>query len=340
MPLVSVLMPIKGDCPYIQFAIQSVRLQSFKDWELVICSDLIDESTARFLADLVELDTRIKIVDTVGLALPSALNEGLAGCFGEFIARFDADDIMLPERLHNQVRFLQENPDYVACGGQVVIIDENQKLALAAPYYNLHDWALKRKMNYKCPFPHPASTIRTRALREARGYSPQYKFAEDYELWMRLSNFGRFANLKNTVLAYRTYASQTSARFRAETRLYMAKALVENLRSEEKSINPDHIPVTADSFQEQYLLLDEPKKALVDKYYKHDPFLSDLLRKSTSIRPEKRLLKGYFDFISSVPRRLAHMILRLLVSAHSFVVIRPVWKSYIIRLHLESTPSK
>ena len=340
MPLVSVLMPIKGDCPYLSFAIESVRVQSFGDWELVICKDLIDDSSSRYLVDLIEVDSRIKIIDTVGLALPSALNKGLEECGGEFIARFDADDIMLPGRLHSQVLFLQENPEYVVCGGQVVIIDENQKLAVASPYYNLNNRVLKRRINYKCPFPHPASTIRTRTLREALGYSAQYKFAEDYELWLRLSSLGKFANLKNPVLAYRTYPSQTSARFRVETRLFMANALVENLRSKDKRINLDRIPITIDLFQEQYLLLDESEKTIVDKYYRHDSFLADLLRKSPPMRSEKWLLNGFFDLISSSHRRLEHMMLRLLVSAYSFITIRPVWKSYITRLSSESATSK
>lgn len=196
MPVVSVLMPIKGECPHLPIAIQSVRLQSFDDWELVICKDLIDDSSSRYLAELVEEDFRVKVIDTIGLALPSALNKGLEECNGEFIARFDADDIMLLGRLHNQVLFLQENPDYVVCGGQIVIIDKNEKLAVASPFYNLKDRTLKRRINFKCPFPHPASTIRTRSLREALGYSAQYRFAEDYELWLRLSSLGKFANLK------------------------------------------------------------------------------------------------------------------------------------------------
>jgi glycosyltransferase involved in cell wall biosynthesis len=340
MPLVSVLMPIKGDCLYLPVAIQSVRIQSFVDWELVICKDLIDDSSSRYLADLVEADIRVKIIDTVGLNLPCALNKGLEECNGEFIARLDADDIMLLGRLNHQVLFLQENPDYVVCGGQIVIIDENQKLAVASPYYNLNDRTLKRKINYKCPFPHPASTIRTRTLREALGYSAQYKFAEDYELWLRLSSLGKFANLKKPVLAYRTYPSQTSARYRDETRLYMANALVENLSSESKSMNLDRIPVTTDLFREQYLSLAAPKKAIVDKYYKHDSFLADLLHESPSITSVKPKLSRFFDSISSFPRRLEHIMLRLLVSVYSFITIRPVWKSYITRLSPESAPSK
>jgi len=340
MPLVSVLMPIKGDCPYLPIAIQSVRDQSLGDWEIVICKDLIDDSSIRYLTDLVEADTRIKVIDTVGLVLPSALNKGLEECSGEFIARFDSDDVMLPGRLHSQVLFLQENPQYVVCGGQIVIIDQNQKLAIASPYYNLNDQVLKRKISFKCPFPHPATTIRTRTLREALGYSAQYKFAEDFELWLRLSSLGKFANLKKPVLAYRTYPSQTSARFRGETRLFMAYALVENLSSKKKQLNLDRIPVTTDLFQEQYLSLDEPKKAIVNKYYRHDSFLADLLHKSPSKRSEKLLLSGFFDSISSSSRRFEHMTLRLLVATYSFITIRPVWKNYITRLSSESAPSK
>lgn len=340
MPLVSVLMPIKGDCPYLALAIQSLRDQSFGDWELVICRDLIDDFSSKYLVDLVEMDSRVKIIDTVGLALPSALNKGLEECVGEFIARFDADDIMLPWRLHDQVYFLQENPEYVVCGGQIVKINKNEKLTLVSPYYNLNDRTLKRKINYKCPFPHPASTIRTRTLREALGYSTRYKFAEDYELWLRLSSMGKFANLKKPVLAYRTYASQTSARFRAETRLYMANALVEKLISKEKQTNFSRIPVTTSLFQEQYLSLDEPNKSVVDKYYRHDSFLADLLCKSQSKRPEKWPLNGCFYLVFSSPRRLEHMMLRLLVSAYSLITIRPVWKSYTTRLSSESVTSK
>jgi hypothetical protein len=239
---------------------------------------------------------------------------------------------MLPGRLHNQVLFLQENPEYAVCGGQVVIIDENQKLAFMSPYYNLNDRVLKSKINYKCPFPHPATTIRARNLREAHGYSARYKFAEDYELWLRLSSLGKFANLQQPVLAYRMYASQTSARFRAETRLHMANALVEKLRSDEQLDCLDTTPVTRELFWEQYLMLDEQKKAVVEKYYRQDSFLAELLRNSPSTGLAKPSINSFFDLISSSTRRLVHMMLRFRVSAYSFMKIRPIWKDFLTRL--------
>ena len=340
MPLVSVLLPIKGECPYLLFAIQSVRLQSFADWELVICRDLIDDSSGLYLEDLVNTDTRIKVVDTTGLALPSALNFGLDKCTGEFIARFDADDIMLPGRLKNQVLFLQKNPDYIVCGGQIVIIDENQKLALSAPYYNLGDRSLKRKIQYKCPFPHPASLIRAHALRSVRGYAPQFKFAEDYELWLRLSSLGKFANLMKPMIAYRVYESQTSALFRVETRLHMASALIEKLRDERTLLRVNHSSVTEELIQKQYLSLDERNRAIVNEYYRKDSFIADLWQKSGSIKANERLLSILFKVISTVPRKLTHVLLRLLVSVYSLITIRPIWKSYLTTLGRESASGK
>ncbi len=337
MPLVSVLMPIKGDCPHLPIAIQSLRAQSLIDWELVICRDLVDELTNKYLAEIVKRDHRIKIIETAGDVLPLALNKGLDVCSGDFIARFDSDDIMLPGRLLKQVFFLQENPEYVVCGGQVVVIDENQKLAFASPYYNLNDRVLKNKISYKCPFPHPASTIRTQILRDVLGYSVRYKFAEDYELWLRLASLGKFANLKQPVIAYRVYASQTSARFQAETRLYMANALVENLSRNSSSVNLESTPITRELFQEKYMMLDEPTKAVVDKYYGHDSFVSDLSYDLTAKRSEEAAIKVFFGWISSFPTRLVHLTLRLRVSVNAFIKIRPIWKEYLTTLSSEST---
>jgi glycosyltransferase involved in cell wall biosynthesis len=333
MTLVSVLMPIKGDCPYLSYAIQSVRLQSFGDWELVICKDLIDGASSGYLEEIVALDSRIRLVDTVGLALPAALNRGLGVCKGDFIARFDADDIMLPGRLSSQVIFLQNNPDYVVCGGQIVIIDEYQKLMFDAPYYNLKNRTLKGKLDYKCPFPHPGATIRTKALKEIHGYSPQYKFAEDYELWLRLSHLGKFANLKKSVIAYRSYTSQTSARYRAETLLCMAVALVREFNR----AHPDHeaidSKIDAELFRKEYSLLDESKKKLIIRLYRNEPFLPGELIRDSKRNLLMDSLSSVTFFLTALPRRSIQVTLKFLNTCHGFLRIRPLWNEYLNKLN-------
>jgi glycosyltransferase involved in cell wall biosynthesis len=338
--MISVLMPVKGECPYLAIAIESIIVQTFQEWELIICKDLVDIASEKYISDLVSSDSRIRMVETLGLPLPSALNKGLETCRGEYIARFDADDIMLPERLQIQHHFLEKNPEYVVCGGQIVIINEKQKLSFISPYFNLKNRTLKNKMNYKCPFPHPATIIRTNALREVFGYSPRYKFAEDYELWLRLSRLGKFANLKKPILAYRVYASQTSARYLGETRLYMASALVERLSDGQEDIKSHEIPISAEVFQKQYFSLVQFKREIVNTYYRSDPFLADLLRQPMVGSKRKSLLKGIFEVISTIIRRFTHTILRLAVSAYSLLVIRPVWKGYVTRLSAESATNK
>lgn len=336
MTLVSVLMPIKGDCPYLSYAVQSVRHQSLPDWELVICKDHIDEASSLYLKEVAALDPRIKLVDTLGLALPAALNRGLEECNGEFIARFDADDVMLPGRLRNQVTFLQKGTEYVACGGQIVIIDEGNKLALMAPFYNLKDRALKSKLDYKCPFPHPGAMIRTRALREIGGYSPHYKFAEDYELWLRLSHSGKFANLKSSVIAYRRYTSQTSARFKAETRLNMAVALV-------REFNKDHPDermiekVDADLFRTEYFLLNASDRKVVDRLYRNDLFLPKENQLTSKRNIVLESVHNLEFFLTAVPRRAMHTVSRFLNSYHSFFRIRPLWNDYLHKLSSDET---
>jgi glycosyltransferase involved in cell wall biosynthesis len=326
-------MPIKGDCPYLSYAIQSVRLQSLTDWELVICKDQIDTASGTYLKEISVLDLRIRLVDTFGLALPAALNRGLEECKGEFIARFDADDVMLPGRLRSQMTFLQNGPDYVACGGQIVIIDENNKLSHhAAPFYNLKNRTLKSKLDFKCPFPHPGAMIRTRSLREIGGYSPNYKFAEDYELWLRLSHLGKFANLRSSVIAYRSYTLQTSARFRAETRLSMAVALVREFNRE----RPDQREiekVDADLFQTEYSLLDESKKRVVKRLYRNDPFLTEEGNTAPHRNYGPRMFHNVLFFLSAVPRRSIHPVLTLLNSYYSFLKIRPIWNGYLADLN-------
>lgn len=335
MTLVSVLMPIKGDCPFLTYAIQSVRLQSFGDWELVICKDLIDEDSDSYLKKITSLDSRIKLVDTIGLPLPSALNMGLKQSTGRFIARFDADDIMLPERLEDQVSYMLKNSEVVACGGQVVIIDENNELQFSAPYYNRRNLTLKSKLDFKCPFPHPGTMIVTAALNQTGGYSPNFRFAEDYELWLRLAHLGEFANLGKPIIAYRSYASQTSARYRNETRLHMAVALAREFNRAAAGADESHSKVDAESFQREYLLLSDSNKRILKRFYRFDSFLHEMLANEPQGNQVPKLVSHTSDFVSAIPRRLAHVTLRLLNSVYSFLRTKLMWSSYLRKLKSE-----
>ncbi len=338
MTLVSVLMPIKGNSPFLAHAIQSVRFQTYQNWELIVCKDSVDLASEVYLKKIADLDARIKLVDTVSLPLPSALNKGLDECRGDLVARFDADDIMLPNRLKDQVGFFTSNPDVIACGGQVMIIDEQSNLRLKAPYYNQDDRALKSKLDFKCPFPHPGVTVSRRALAQVGGYSPQFRFAEDYELWLRLSHLGKFANLRKPVIAYRSYSSQTSARYRTETRLHMAVALTRELSRNKPDAADIESPINAACFQKEYSRLTEPQKKMVKGLYGADSFFHEVTDQAHKANLRHGALSNILHFVFAIPRRFTHAFLRFINFFYSYPRVRRLWSHYLQRLSLDPIP--
>jgi glycosyltransferase involved in cell wall biosynthesis len=231
---ISIVVPLKGSCSHFSQAINSIKSQSFRNWEVLVCVDELDQTTDSFLRDISAWDSRFRILEARGLNLPESLNLGVKNSRGKYIARFDGDDLMLPNRLLNQFRFLESNPDYVACGGQVLLIDEKSRLNLVHPYYFLGNAVLKTKLFYNCPFPHPGVLFRKNAFLQINGYDVSFKHAEDFELWLRLSKVGKFRNLSQPILAYRISPNQKSQRFSRETSESMYLSVVSYLSNEER----------------------------------------------------------------------------------------------------------
>ena len=111
-PDVSVIMSVYNGETYLREAINSVINQTFKTWELIVINDCSTDSTAQILEEISSLDERVKVhPNEVNLRLPTSLNKAISLCEGKYIARMDADDICLPDRLEKQFKFMEENPD-------------------------------------------------------------------------------------------------------------------------------------------------------------------------------------------------------------------------------------
>ena len=111
-PDISVIMSVYNGETYLKEAIESVRNQTFKNWELIVINDCSTDSTAEILADFSLKDERIKVhTNEVNLRLPTSLNKGISLSAGKYIARMDADDICLPDRFEKQYKFMEENSD-------------------------------------------------------------------------------------------------------------------------------------------------------------------------------------------------------------------------------------
>lgn len=188
-PRVSVLLPAFNALATLPRAVATIRAQTFTDWELLAVDDGSTDRTVEWLRTQAAQEPRLKVISQPHAGIVAALNRGLAEARGEFIARMDADDESLPERLAEQVALLDAQPAVGVAGSLVEFVGDHA----ASKGYALHvDWlnsvvtpeqiALNRFV--EAPFAHPSVMFR-RELVERHGSYRDGDFPEDYELWLR-----------------------------------------------------------------------------------------------------------------------------------------------------------
>lgn len=201
-PLVSVLMATHNGSRFITEAIDSVISQSYQNLELII----IDDASSDGVEKIVESygDRRIKLVSNQErLGLTKSLNKGIELSRGEYIARIDDDDIWASDqKLSRQVALMQAHPQVAVCGTQNQVINEDGQ-AMYKWHVALEDAQIRRLMLRRNQMVHSGVLIRRRALEEAGKYDERLRYAQDYELWMRLGLKYRFANLPDVFIKQR-----------------------------------------------------------------------------------------------------------------------------------------
>jgi GT2 family glycosyltransferase len=225
-PQVSVVMTVLDGGRYLDEAVQSILDQTFSDFEFIILDDGSTDGTWERLADYAVWDTRIRLVrNPENLGVRRSLNQGLALAQGEYIARQDADDRSAPQRLAAQASFLGSHPE-VGLVGTLVNVMDGDGAPLAAVFPDaLDDAALQSLLLETCPICHGSVMLRRRCLDATGFYDEGMEEAEDYELWLRLAEVTRLANLGERLYHFRYYADSVSSRRHPKVMLYMALAL-------------------------------------------------------------------------------------------------------------------
>lgn len=206
-PLVSVIMPVFNAESYLSEAVESILSQTFPDFELITIDDCSTDGSLAVLKSFAERDTRVRLLENErNLGVTPTLNRGLKEAQGELIARMDADDISLPERLEKQIAFPQANPqiglisgDAVAIDAEGAAVDEDFSLTVEPGY-------IKWLLHFTCPITHPAVMGRKALFEQAGGYDPEILYAEDYDLWQRMSQYTQLSNLGEVVLKKREHS--------------------------------------------------------------------------------------------------------------------------------------
>lgn len=202
-PKVSVLMAVFNAEKYVDEAIKSILQQSYTDFEFIIVDDGSTDSSLDLIKSFT--DKRIKLItNSTNLGLAISLNHALNVSKGEFLARFDADDISDITRLSKQVRFMDENRDVGVCGTWVEILDGNK--IWSAP---TSDSEIKTELLFFNPMFHPTVMMRRSIfINNFLFYDSKFNTAQDYDLWSRASFHCQFANLPEPLVKYRIHNQQ------------------------------------------------------------------------------------------------------------------------------------
>ncbi|MDD5005706.1 MAG: glycosyltransferase [Candidatus Omnitrophica bacterium] len=229
---ISVVMTVFNGDKFIKEAIDSILNQTFSDFEFIIVDNASTDRTKEIVSSY--NDRRIILIENdQNLGQTKALRIGIMRSRGKFIARMDADDISLPERLELQYKYLEKKGDVAVVGTWHEEIDKNGK---HIKFFKLPTDPLEIKcylispgeLGYYC-ISHPTVLIRRNVLLETGFYNEAYR-TQDYDLWVRVVRKYKLANLDQFLVKHRITAKQQSKEFKDDVETECEKIIIANIR--------------------------------------------------------------------------------------------------------------
>jgi glycosyltransferase involved in cell wall biosynthesis len=210
-PLVSVVMTVYNARRFVRGAVESILNQTYRNFELIIVDDGSTDGSTETIKELKRVYPRIKAYFLRRNHGPCyAANRGIENSKGTYLARMDADDIALPNRLEKQVEFLEKHPEVSMLGGQCILIDYDGK-PLGKKTFPKDNKSILASLFARNPIQNPACMINLRRMNKNAILSDGKSIlAHDLELVFLASRWGKLANLSDYVLEYRQYPTSFS----------------------------------------------------------------------------------------------------------------------------------
>ncbi|MBN2587868.1 MAG: glycosyltransferase [Candidatus Fermentibacteraceae bacterium] len=216
-PVISVLIPFRDAAEYMDSALGSVAAQTFGDIEVVMVDDGSKDGSGVIARKWCGRDARFRLADCCGRGLVDALNSGLSACRGAWVARMDADDVCLPERLRLQLELAERSGVRTVVTCRVRSFPEDR---VTDGYRAYEEWLnrlldpedIRRNIFVESPVPHPTAFYHRESIMAEGGYSER-QLPEDYELWLRLWSRGySFERVPEVLLMWRERPDRLSRR--------------------------------------------------------------------------------------------------------------------------------
>ncbi len=206
-PEISVLMPTYNAGTVIRSAIVSILKQQGPTFELIIIDDGSYDNTCDIIRSYT--DSRIKLISNgSNLGVAASLNRGLELAKGKYILRMDSDDICYQSRFKKQYQFMEKNPDIGISGTWIKLFGDEYQFVNRSP---VGKGVIKAYVLFNTPFFHPTVIIRKELLDRYRlKYDSTYCRSEDYDLWLRASDFFSLDNIPEPLLRFRCHKSSVT----------------------------------------------------------------------------------------------------------------------------------
>jgi len=223
-PKISVVMSVYNGEKYLEESIKSVLNQTFKNFEFIIINDGSTDGTDNILEKFRKQDTRIKMIRQKNVGLTKSLNKGVKLAQGKYIARIDADDIAMPERLEKQLEFMESNLRLGAIGCWYYMIDKDGKIIKKCkPPTEL--LKIKKSLLNSVALIHPALMIKKEVLEKVNFYDEKFRYAQDRDLLFRIIEHYQQGIVPKFLLKFRYTNESISLQKEIEQKKYCMMAI-------------------------------------------------------------------------------------------------------------------
>jgi glycosyltransferase involved in cell wall biosynthesis len=199
----SIILPVYNGAGTIKETLDSVLTQTEADFELLISNDASKDRSLEIIQEYGYRDSRIRIFDfNPGKGLAASLNHLIESAASEYIFRMDHDDVCLPRRLETQIRFLDEHPEVAVVGSNVFHMGRTPDHDRLVELPESSDQIKETLKKHNCLY-HPSVAFRRSVILGLGGYRKEFKNAEDYDLWLRVSRHHELQNVREPLIRYR-----------------------------------------------------------------------------------------------------------------------------------------